>query len=70
MTRIISVADTFDSMTTDRPYRKRLSDAAAVKEIEDCSGSQFDPMIVETFLRAYQKGFIVKRPVEAVEMIG
>ena len=70
MTRIISVADTFDSMTTDRPYRKRLSDAVAVQEIRDCSGSQFDPAMVEAFLRAYQKGFIVKKPVDAVEMIG
>ncbi len=70
MTRIISVADTFDSMTTDRPYRKRMSDAAAVREIIDCSGTQFDPMAVEAFLRAYQKGLVVKKPVEAVEMIG
>ena len=70
MTRIISVADTFDSMTTDRPYRKRLSDAAAVQEIIQCSGSQFDPGVVEAFLRAYHKGGIVKKPVEATEMIG
>lgn len=70
MTRIISVADTFDSMTTDRPYRKRLSDAAAVQEIIQCSGSQFDPGVVEAFLRAYHKGGIVKKPVEAAEMIG
>ena len=70
MTRIISVADTFDSMTTDRPYRKRLSDAAAVKEIIDCSGTQFDPVVVEAFLRAYHRGTIVKKPVEAAEMIG
>ncbi len=70
MTRIISVADTFDSMTTDRPYRKHLSDAAAVQEILECSGSQFDPEVVEAFLKAYQKGLVVKKPVEAVEMIG
>ncbi len=70
MTRIISVADTFDSMTTDRPYRERLSDAAAVQEIIQCSGSQFDPGVVEAFLRAYHKGGIVKKPVEAAEMIG
>jgi HD-GYP domain-containing protein (c-di-GMP phosphodiesterase class II) len=70
MTRIISVADTFDSMTTDRPYRKRLSDAAAVREIIECSGTQFDPKVVEAFLRAYQKGGVVKKPVEAAEMIG
>src|SRR3989338_2494574 len=70
MTRIISVADTFDSMTTDRPYRKRMPDAAAVQEIIQCSGSQFDPLVVEAFLRAYHKGSIVKKPVEAAEMIG
>ncbi len=70
MTRIISVADTFDSMTTDRPYRKRLSDEAAVQEIQECSGSQFDPVVVEAFFKSYQRGFIVKKPVEAVEMIG
>lgn len=69
MTRIISVADTFDSMTTDRPYRKRMSDAAAVKEIQDCSGSQFDPVVVEAFLRAHREGRLLKRPVEATEMI-
>lgn len=69
MTRIISVADTFDSMTTDRPYRKRLSDAAAVKEIQECSGSQFDPVVVEAFLKVYREGRLLKRPVEATEMI-
>ena len=70
ITRIISVADTFDSMTTDRPYRKRLSDAAALKEIESGAGSQFDPGVVEAFMRAYRAGLIEKRPVEAAEMIG
>ncbi len=70
MTRIISVADTFDSMTTDRPYRKRLSDAAAVEEIQREASTQFDPMVVEAFLRAYRSGRILKRPVEAAEMIG
>ena len=70
MTRIISVADTFDSMTTDRPYRKRLSDATAVREIEACASTQFDPMVVQAFLPAYHAGRVVKRPVEAAEMIG
>ena len=69
MTRIISVADTFDSMTTDRPYRKRLSDAVAAKEIQDCSGGQFDPLVVEAFMKAYGQGLLMKRPVEATEMI-
>ncbi len=67
--RIISVVDTFDTMTTDRPYRRRLSEEAAVKEIESCSGSQFDPMVVEAFLRAYRKNWVSHRPVEAAEML-
>jgi len=67
--RIVSVADTFDSMTTDRPYRKMLSDVAALREIEAASGTQFDPVVVEAFLKAYRSGRIVKRPVEAVELM-
>ena len=70
MARIIAVGDTFDAMTTDRPYRARLSDEVAIKEIMACSGTQFDPMVVEAFLRAYQKRRIVNRPVEAREMLG
>lgn len=49
--RILAVADTYDAMTTDRSYRKALSHQTAVEEIERCSGSQFDPLIVEVFLR-------------------
>ncbi len=48
--RIIAVADAFDAMTTDRPYRKRLSYYEAVKEIENSSGTQFDPEVVRAFL--------------------
>jgi len=69
ITRVISVADTFDAMTTDRPYRKRLSDEAALKEIQECSGTQFDPVVVEAFMRVYRKGSITLRPFEAAEML-
>jgi putative nucleotidyltransferase with HDIG domain len=48
--RIFSVADTFDAITSDRPYRPRQTDDAARKEIEVWSGRQFDPRIVEVFL--------------------
>jgi len=48
--RIIAVADAFGAMTTDRPYRKALSIEEAVKEIERCSGTQFDPGIVDIFI--------------------
>jgi len=48
--RIFSIADTFDAITSDRPYRPRQSDEAARKEIAAWSGRQFDPRIVEVFL--------------------
>jgi putative nucleotidyltransferase with HDIG domain len=48
--RIFAVVDTMDAMTSDRPYRKALSFRAAEDEIRSCSGTQFDPMIVEAFL--------------------
>jgi len=45
--RIIAVADSFDAMVADRPYRKGLSIGEAVEELVRCSGSQFDPEIVD-----------------------
>ncbi len=51
--RIFSVVDTFDSMTSDRPYRKALSTMDALNEILRFSGSQFDPRVVEAFLDIY-----------------
>jgi putative nucleotidyltransferase with HDIG domain len=48
--RIFAIADTLDAMTSDRPYRKGTSFAAARAEIVRCSGTQFDPAIVESFL--------------------
>jgi putative nucleotidyltransferase with HDIG domain len=49
--RIFAVADAFDAITSDRPYRKARSIDAARKEVERCSGTQFDPEIVEVFLK-------------------
>ena len=48
--RIISVADSFDSMINDRPYRKAMSIEQAQAELRRCSGSQFDPYIVDVFM--------------------
>src|SRR3984957_864999 len=48
--RIFSVADTLDAITSDRPYRAARSLAVARKEIQDWSGKQFDPEVVEVFL--------------------
>lgn len=49
--RIITACDSFSAMTTNRSYRRAMSDAEAVEELERCSGTQFDPAVVEA-LRA------------------
>lgn len=49
--RIIAVADSYDAMTSDRPYRKGLISDVALKEIQRCAGTQFDPIIVEAFMK-------------------
>jgi HD-GYP domain-containing protein (c-di-GMP phosphodiesterase class II) len=48
--RIFAVADTLDAITSDRPYRKATSFAAARAEIKRCAGTQFDPRVVEVYL--------------------
>jgi diguanylate cyclase (GGDEF)-like protein len=50
--RILSIADAYDAMTSDRPYRSALDHGAAVREIVRCSGSQFDPELVPVFIRS------------------
>ncbi|RJQ40006.1 MAG: HD domain-containing protein [Nitrospiraceae bacterium] len=57
--RIIAVADTFDAMTTDRPYRKGLSADKAFDELKKYAGKQFDPSVVEAFLKALREMEIV-----------
>ncbi|WP_051688219.1 [Fe-Fe] hydrogenase large subunit C-terminal domain-containing protein [Desulfofalx alkaliphila] len=52
--RIVAIADSFDAMTTDRPYRKALSYAEAANELIKNSGSQFDPELVRHFICAIQ----------------
>ena len=49
--RIFMVADTFDAMTSDRPYRKALSFEITVEELKKCKGTQFDPRVVKAFLK-------------------
>ncbi|MBI1727732.1 MAG: response regulator [Candidatus Rokubacteria bacterium] len=58
--RIFAAADAFDAMTFDRPYSVAISFEAARREIERCSGTHFDPAVVETFL---------KLPLELLETI-
>ena len=57
--RIISVPDTFDAMTSDRPYRKGLSDEAAISELMKFSAIQFDPDVVKAFIEAHKNGKII-----------
>ncbi|MBI4897620.1 MAG: HD-GYP domain-containing protein [Actinobacteria bacterium] len=50
--RIVLVCDAFHAMTSDRPYRKALSESAARNELVDCAGTQFDPSVVGALLSA------------------
>ncbi len=56
--RIIAVADTYDAMTSSRPYRDKLGRKMVLKELKRCSGTQFDPEVVKAFLTAYDNGEI------------
>lgn len=51
--RVLSVVDCFDALTSDRPYRPRLSDVEALKILEDRRGRMYDPLIVDCFLRIH-----------------
>jgi putative nucleotidyltransferase with HDIG domain len=48
--RIMAVSDSFDAMTTDRPYRKKLPFDQAIAELISCKGTQFDPKVVDHFI--------------------
>lgn len=59
--RILAVADTFDAMTSDRSYRQGLPHQRALDEIKEHTGSQFDPLISNAFLKAYEEGLITAK---------
>jgi HD-GYP domain-containing protein (c-di-GMP phosphodiesterase class II) len=48
--RIVALADAYDAMTSDRPYRPALTHEEAVAEVQRCSGTQFDPAVAAAFL--------------------
>jgi HD-GYP domain-containing protein (c-di-GMP phosphodiesterase class II) len=54
--RILAVCDTYDAMTSDRPYRKAMSHEIAIREIHDHSGSQFDPEVAAAFIEICNEG--------------
>jgi putative two-component system response regulator len=49
--RILAVADAFDAMTSDRPYRAAMPAGKAISEVKRCTGTQFDPAVVRAFLK-------------------
>ena len=51
--RIVAICDSFDAMTSDRCYRKALSDITALSELQNGKGTQFDPELVEVFFKLY-----------------
>ena len=56
--RIVAIADSFDAITTDRPYRRALPLAAACAEIQRCRGTHYDPAVVDLFSQAFHAGHI------------
>ncbi|MBO4266468.1 MAG: HD domain-containing protein [Lachnospiraceae bacterium] len=54
--RILALADSYDAMTSNRVYRKRLSDEEVRAELVRCSGTQFDPALTEIFIKLLDKG--------------
>ena len=73
--RILSVVDCFDALTSDRPYRGRLTDAEAVSILLERRGTMYDPLVVDTFLRvrhelAGEQEEVVKTETLAVRAIG
>jgi energy-coupling factor transport system substrate-specific component len=59
--RIVAVADSFDTIITARAYKAKRATDAAFAELLKCSGTQFDPEIVDAFYSAFKKGKINKR---------
>jgi HD-GYP domain-containing protein (c-di-GMP phosphodiesterase class II) len=53
--RILAVAEAYDVMKSKASYKKSISNAAAVTELKNCSGTQFDPDIVDAFVRIIEK---------------
>jgi hypothetical protein len=56
--RLIAVADAFDSITSNRSYRKAQDPDVAIAELERCKGTQFDPAVVDALIACYREGKI------------
>jgi putative nucleotidyltransferase with HDIG domain len=60
--RILSVADVFDALTSDRPYREGMSVEIAIERIRESSGIQFDPKVVDAFLKLLKEESMERQP--------
>ena len=67
--RLLAVADAFDAMTSDRPYRKAMPADKAIGLIRDERGKQFDPEVVDAFLLAWDKGKITVDMLASAEKV-
>ena len=56
--RILAVADAYEAMTSERPYRETLCEREALAELERCRGTQFDPEVVDAFFHSNVPGFL------------
>jgi HD-GYP domain-containing protein (c-di-GMP phosphodiesterase class II) len=65
--RIILIADTIDAMTTDRPYRKRLSVEVVLAELQKCKGTQFDSDLIDVVVRSVAVRRLISGSSEPVE---
>jgi putative nucleotidyltransferase with HDIG domain len=72
--RIISVADAIEAMISDRPYRRAIKPGRVMEELKRCSGSQFDPLVVEAALQILEKqleiesSVIINQPKTVLEL--
>lgn len=60
LARILSVADVYDAIASDRAYRKKMEESRILKIINEGAGSQFDPQVVDIFNKLYQEGVILE----------
>ncbi|PKM47358.1 MAG: hypothetical protein CVV03_03845 [Firmicutes bacterium HGW-Firmicutes-8] len=67
--RIITLADSFDAMTSGRSYRKEVTFEEAIKEVKRCAGTHFDPLLAEVFINCWQEKVPWIRPNSLVEVV-
>ncbi len=64
--KILSIADTFDAMSSSRPYRDALPFETCIQEIQSCAGTQFDPEIAMAAMKAIKKYFMARAAYEQI----